>query len=357
MLSSISHFHERSTSPPELDVIPSTAHFVWYGTRLSYLHALAIRSAATHGGFDAVRLHHADSIDEDPHVIALRELSNVAFIRLDDQELCDEVVGPKLADLSRKLVSPAARSDVARIALLLREGGVYLDTDTLTIRSFDDLRGGTGAFVGQERIVFPRHVVHSWDPRVKAKAYAMTALRDICRRIPHGYRAFRRIESHYHLAVSNAVIGSVAADPFLRACIDEVVRMPIKRRAHRAALGPHLFQAMCTKSCAAHLRLCSPMVFYPLSPELSAHWFRSYPGGADGRDVIDATTRSVHWYASVRTRKILTEISCDADIRRLAPTQLYSSLARRVLDGEPIMAEEARSGTRSTSASRLISST
>jgi hypothetical protein len=325
-------------------VIPSTAHFVWYGTRLAYLHALAIRSAATHGGFDAVHLHHADSINEEPHVMALRELPNVKFVRLDDQGLWEDVAGPKLADLSRKLVLPAARADVARIALLLREGGVYLDTDTLTIRSFDDLRGATGAFVGQERIVFPRHVVHSWDPRVKAKAYAMTALRDVYRRIPHGYRAFERIESHYHLAVSNAVIGSVAGDPFLRGCIDEIVRMPIKRRAHRAALGPHLLQAMCTKSCAADLRLYAPKVFYPLSPELSAHWFRSYPGGADGREVIDATTRAVHWYASVRTRKVLTEIACDADIRRLAPTQLYSSLARRVLDGEPIGTEGARRG-------------
>ena len=42
------------------------------------------------------------------------------------------------------------------------------------------------------------------------EAYAMTALRDVYRRIPHGYRAFQRIESHYHLAVSNAVVGSVA---------------------------------------------------------------------------------------------------------------------------------------------------
>ncbi len=324
------------TPPPEPGVIPSTAHFVWYGTRLAYLHALAIRSAATHGGFDAVRLHHADPIEEDPHVIALRELPNVEFVMLDDRRLCDEVAGPKLADLSRELVSPAARSDVARMALLLRDGGVYLDTDTLTIRSFDDLRGAAGAFIGQERIVFPGHVVRSWDPRVKAKAYAMTALRDVYRRIPHGYRPFQRIESHYHLAVNNAVIGSVAGHPFVRACVDEMVRMPVKRRVRRYALGPHLLQAMCTESSASDLHVCAPKVFFPLGPEISAHWFRAYPGGADGREVIDPTTRAVHWYASVRTGKVLTEITGDEDIRRLAPTQLYSSLARRVLDGESI---------------------
>lgn len=327
---------ERPALPSELGVIPSTAHFIWYGTRLAYLHALAIRSAATHGGFDVVRLHHADPLEEAPHVAALRDLPNVELVALDDQRLCDEVAGPKLADLSRDLVSPEARADVARMALLLRDGGVYLDTDTLTIRPFDDVRHVAGAFIGQERIVFPGHVVRSRDPRVKAKAYAMTALRDLYRRVPHGYRAFQRIESHYHLAVNNAVVGSVVGHSFVRGCVDEMARMSVEQRRRRYALGPHLLQAMCTNSCAGDLHICEPKVFFPLSPEISAHWFRAYPGGADGREVIDATTRAVHWYASVRTKKVVAEITSDDDIRRLAPTQLYSSLARRVIDGESV---------------------
>ncbi|MGB5810802.1 MAG: glycosyltransferase [Polyangiales bacterium] len=317
-------------------MIPSTAHFVWYGTRLAYLYALAVRSAATHGGFEAVRLHHADPLDEEPHVRALRELPNVEFVALDDQRLCDEVVGPKLADLSRELVSPAARSNVARMALLIRDGGVYLDTDTLTVRPFDEVRGASNAFIGQERIVFPGHVVRSRDPRVKAKAYAMTALRDVYRRIPHGYRAFQRIEPHYHLAVNNAVIGSAPGHPFVRACVDEMVRMPAERRLRRYALGPHLLQAMVSEGKVDDLRLCMPEQFYPLAPEISAHWFRDYPGGADGRKVVGPTTCCVHWYASVRTKKVVAQISTDDDIRRLAATQLYSSLARRVIDGESV---------------------
>ncbi len=149
-------------------LVPSIAHFVWYGPKLPYLHALAIRSAVTHGGFDSVRLHHTDPLEEPPHVRDLYALDRFELVALDDRRLCDEAHGPALADLVGALRSPVARSNLVRTALVLRDGGVYLDMDTLTIRRFDDVRACAPGFLGEEHIVFPQEVVASRDPRVKA---------------------------------------------------------------------------------------------------------------------------------------------------------------------------------------------
>ncbi len=321
---------EVSTVPA---LIPSIAHFVWYGPKLPYLHALAIRSAASHGGFGAVRLHHTDALDPLPHVEALRTLSKVEFVHLDDQALCDEASGSALADLCGALQSPVARSNLVRTALVYRDGGVYLDMDTLTVRSFDAVRHTAPGFLGHEHIVFPREVVESWDPRVKAKAYLKTTVRDLYRRLPYGYRYFPAIESHYHRAVNGAVMGGVAGHRFCAAYLSAMTKVPKSRWNRPHALGTHLLQATYADYDGDDLHVFAPPVFYPLPPEISAHWFRSYREGVDGREALDPTTVTVHWYASVRSKKVVATMTDETVIQRLAGTQLYSSLAQRVLDG------------------------
>lgn len=317
-------------------MIPSIAHFVWYGPRLPYLHALAIRSAATHGGFASVRLHHSDTLEDLPHVVALRDLPNVELVDLDDLALCEEAAGAKLAELCDALESPVARSNLVRTALVYRDGGVYLDMDTLTIRSFDAVRATAPGFLGHEHIVFPREVVESWDPRVKARAYLQTTIRDVFRRLPRGYRYFPKIELHYPRAVNGAIMGGVAGHRFCRAYLDAMTEVPKPRWNRPHVLGTHLLQATCATYDGDDLHTFPPPVFYPLPPEISAHWFRRYPNGADALEALDPTTCCVHWYASVRTKKVVATLVDDARIREMAQTQLFSSLARRVLDGEAI---------------------
>ncbi|MGD8316174.1 MAG: glycosyltransferase [Myxococcales bacterium] len=316
-------------------MIPSTAHFVWYGTKLPYLHALAIRSAATHGGFDSVRLHHTHSLDEPDYIRSLRDLPNFRLVPLDDRELCDQTGGPALADLLTALGSPVARSNLVRTALVYRDGGVYLDMDTLTIRPFDDVRSRAPGFVGQEHIVFPGKVVASRDPRVKAKAYLMTTVRDLYRRIPHGYRYFRRIEHYYHRAVNGAVFGAVAGHGFWAAYMAAMTRAPRKHWNMPHALGTHLLQSVYESYDEGDLHTFPPPYFYPLAPEMSAHWFRFYRGGVDPMEVLDPRTCCVHWYASVRTKKIVAAVD-EAALRQVAGQQLFAALAARVLDGEVI---------------------
>ena len=312
--------------------IPSIAHFVWYGTRLPYLHALAIRSAATHGGFESVRLHHTDPLEALPHVLALHDLESVELVRLDDRAVCDETGGPALADLLVALQSPVARSNLVRTGLVYRDGGVYLDMDTLTIGSFDEVRARAPGFLGAERIVFPAEVVASWDPRVKGKAYLMTAVRDLYRRMPHGYRYFRRIEDGYHLAVNGAVFGAVPGHPFCEQYITAMAEVPSSRWNTPHALGTHLLQSVYKHYAGDDLHVFPPSYFYPLPPEISAHWFRSYRNGVNPMEVLDPSTCCVHWYASVRTKKIVATVD-EETVRRMAGQQLFSALATRVLDG------------------------
>ena len=316
-------------------MIPSIAHFVWYGTKLPYLHALAIRSAATHGGFDSVRLHHTDPLDPLPHVTALDTLDNFELVQLDDRALCDEAGGPSLADLVSALQSPVARSNLVRTALVFRDGGVYLDMDTLTVRPFDDVRATAPGFLGAENIVFPEEVVSSWDPRVKARAYLKTTIRDMYRRLPRGYRHFRRIIHHYHTAVNGAVMGGVQEHPFCGAYLSAMTRVPRARWNKPHALGTHLLQQVYRDYAGDDLHTFPPPYFYPLPPEISQHWFRLYREGVDPLEVLEPETCCVHWYASVRTKKIVKTMD-EAELRRLASQQLFAGLAARVLDGEVI---------------------
>jgi hypothetical protein len=316
-------------------VIPSIAHFVWYGTTLPYLHALAIRSAATHGAFDSVRLHHTDRLDPLPHVKALEGLPNFELVKLDDRALCEEASGPSLADLVGALQSPVARSNLVRTALVYRDGGVYLDMDTLTIRAFDEVRATAPGFLGEEHIVFPGEVVSSWDPRVKAKAYLKTAIRDVYRRLPRGYRYFPRIEQYYHRAVNGAVMGGEPGHAFFEAYLSAMTRVPRARWNKPHALGTHLIQATLKQYAGDDLHVFPPPYFYPLPPEISAHWFRIYREGVDPLEVLDPVTCCVHWYASVRTKKIVNTMD-ETELRRLASQQLFAGLAARVLEREVI---------------------
>jgi hypothetical protein len=323
-------------SGPEVGVlIPSIAHFVWYGPKLPYLHAVAIRSAATHGGFDSVRLHHTDSLDPLPHVLELYDLPNFELVPLDDRALCDEASGAALADLVAALKSPVARSNLVRTALVYRDGGVYLDMDTLTVRPFDEVRSRAPGFLGEEHIVFPEEVVASWDPRVKAKAYLKTSVRDVFRRLPHGYRHFPRIEQHYHRAVNGAVMGGEPGHAFCAAYLSAMTEVPKARWNTPHALGTHLLQSVYKRYEGGDLYAFPPPYFYPLPPEISAHWFRFYRDGVDGTAVLTPQTCCVHWYASVRTKKIVGSMD-EAELRRVAGQQLFASLATRVLDGELI---------------------
>lgn len=313
-------------------MIPPLAHFIWFGRDLPWAYALALMTAARQGGFERVILHHADEPNEGIGWDAARDEAGVELARFDPDTclMATGELGPALVALYDKLSAPASRANMIRAALLYTHGGVYLDTDTITIASLQPLRRAP-VFTGLEHIALPYTVRQSKNPLSWAKAAGLMLMREGMRRWSSGHRNFRRIAALYSAAANNAVIGCEAEHPFMGSLLQGMVDTPVERQTVRFALGTNLLQATIDGHGPGRdaLVLHPPEVFYPLGPEVSEHWFRDRTD-VDLGHVLHTQTRVIHWYASVRTKSVLPQIDPDY-IERHAARQLFSAAAVRAL--------------------------
>lgn len=329
-------------------MIPSTAHFIWFGNELRWLHAMAIRTAALHGGFDRVILHCDTPLERLPVWRELIDLPHFEVRPIDLSTTLRRCGGPgeRLEKMVARLDKPAAKANVLRAALLQTEGGVYLDTDTVTLRRFDDLRAGFGAFCGEEHIVFPETVASNRHPATIAKALTRSAVREGLRLAPDGWSAFTHVAPWYHRAVNNAVLGSRRGHPLMGRLLNAMASTPDERVTRRFALGTHLLQRTLADHREPDLWVAPPAVFYPLGPEISQHWFR--PTRRPRLDeMLRPETRVVHWYASVRCKDLLPQVDRDW-VRSMASEVPLAALLARVMDQQPTTREGVvgRSGVR-----------
>lgn len=311
-------------------MIPKTAHFIWFGREFPWIYGFAAKTAAQQGGFDRVVIHHADDIAETPGGRLAKTVENIELRKLVPESILEgvEELGLDLVALYRKLTQPAARANMVRAAILAREGGVYLDTDTVTIASFEELLD-KGVFCGAEYIALPRRVAYSRSPVVWAKAALRLGARDVCRRLPKGFRLFARLEKMYFEAVNNAVFGAEASHGFVVELLRMMTQLPEDVQLRRFALGTHLLAAQVEKYRGDDLEVHPPERFYPLPPEVSEHWFKKTKNpGPD--EVLTERTVCVHWYASVRTKNIVPLID-EKYLRANAGSQMLSALAVRYL--------------------------
>ncbi len=316
--------------------IPARLHFCWIGLRLPWAYAFAVLSAAARGGLDEVVLHHADALAEDAPVRALRAAAGVRLERADPPRLLDGCgralgLGDALARLYGRLGDAAQRSDVLRAAILHRDGGIYLDLDTLTVAPLRPLCAAR-QFVGTERIVWPQWARDSRSPALLARHGALDLARKAMRRAPGGWRAFRRVEGCFPRAVNNAAMGAEAGAPLMEACLRAMAAVPDARLAQRTALGPALLQAVVADGPPGGLVVHAPRVFSPLAPEVSEHWFRTGRAAPRLDLALCAQTRAVHWYASVRTRALVAAITPES-VAAGQGRQLYSALAAACVPG------------------------
>lgn len=309
-------------------MIPKVAHFIWLGPSLAWVHRLALLSAARRGGFERVVLHHDGALGGERAPEELVAEPGVELSALDALGLMESAGGGPLVECYRALEAPAARANLLRMALLARDGGVYLDTDTVTLASFGALAADAGVFCGEERLVFPAGESSALS-RLRPSALARMAARDVLRRLPNGYRGFRQVAHLYPKAVNNAVLGAEAGHPLVAELLARARRMPASRRSVRYALGTHLLQQVVADYAGKDLRVLPPEVFFPFGPEISEHWFRER-GGIELGDALAPETLLVHWYASVRTKRHVERID-ETFVRTHADRQLFSALALRAL--------------------------
>jgi hypothetical protein len=311
--------------------IPATAHFVWLGRDLPWVYGLALRSAAARGGFERVVLHCTDDVSGSDGFTLACDDERVESRRLDPRSALWWVSprGGDLVELYSRLRQPAAKSNMLRLAILAAEGGVYLDTDTITVASFSPLLGA-GVFCGLERIALPAATRRARTPGPWVKAGARILVRDLLRRAPGGWQGFALIAEHYPAAANNAVLGARPGHPLIQGMLERMVDLPPERQLARFALGTGLLQDAVDSYDGDDLELHPPERFYPLSPEISEHWFRI--GERAPLDAIVArSTVCIHWYASVRTKRILPRIGASY-LRANAHRQLFSAAALPLID-------------------------
>jgi len=314
--------------------IPARAHFCWIGASLPWAYAFAILSAAERSGFPEIILHHTDELEDSAPVRSLRGTPHVQLSRLDPIDCltragCALGVGGALAALYRRLEIPASRVDVLRAAILYLQGGVYLDLDTVTTASLLPLLDAR-QFVGSELIVWPHSVRVSRSPCVWARHLTLDLLRKIMRQMPQGWRTFRRVEKFYFRGINNAIMGAEAKTSVFSNYLRAMLALPPERQTQTYALGPDLLQEVVDRYPQNDLTVHEPRVFYPLPPEISEHWFRI---GDDIQlnSVLSAETRVVHWYASVRSKSRVAQITPHY-VEQYRERQLYSALIYSCID-------------------------
>ena len=331
--------------------IPDHLIFVWFGQSLPAFARLSITSALQHNPAARVSLFHDASMSAlrargegaglgdlaaEPR-LTLREIDVERSLQR-VSEVAAAIPGPpidsqRLLRVWRALRAPAARSNLVRLLALFTEGGIYLDTDTLTLRSLSPLRSRS-AFCGLEHILWPREALRERRARAWVRGTALTGARYVLGLLPYGYRAHQQLLPWYYRAVNNAVLGFAPGHALLRRALQRITDLDPREWTRRFRLGTHLLQELLRERELApapgdDLALLSAEHFYPLGPVISRHYFRSYPDAAAlARELLGEQTFVVHWYASVSNLRPLGE----AFVRQRADRVLFAHLCQRVLD-------------------------
>lgn len=320
-----------SLHAPAVPPIPNRRLFVWLGASLPLEVLIAVRSAhRAHRDGETLLLWDRPR-PTDP-VAARLAAEGVRVLPAKEAWVAGalpEAGFARAADLFERLRAPAARSNLLRLAALHGLGGIYLDTDTITLGPLCPLRLQPG-FCGSEPVSTPGVVWRSRSPLRWLRSGALHGLRAVLSRAPGGVAAFRRIEPLYHRVATNAVLGAPAGHPLLAEAFARIARMDEARATRRYALGVHLLQELTGNESRPGFAVLPPPVFYPLGPEISAHWFRSSSGARMGR-WLTPETRVVHWYATTAARRGHLPLD-EAWIRRHRRDVAFAALAAPHLD-------------------------
>lgn len=306
-------------------MIPNRLIFIWFGQKFPWENVIAMRSAINTNSPEEVLLLHQGLSEETPGLEEFLSLSNFKLIEADSswfQGLPDQGVA---WELFQELTSPASKANLLRLAALWKIGGVYLDTDTITIRDLKPLREQHDGFIGVEPVALPREYFQSRNPLRHIPTGIKFAWREICARVPGGVSLFRPIESWFSASVNNAVIGSIPEHPLIRQAFETIVHMDPQMQRKRFRLGTHLMQDVTNNQSSDNFEVFPAEYFYPLGPEISAQWFRNGTS-TKVEQFCTPNTYVVHWYNSVEARFLSEKLSQEwVDAH---PTTAFSQLVR-----------------------------
>ncbi|SHK69041.1 glycosyltransferase [Fibrobacter sp. UWEL] len=309
-------------------MIPNRLIFIWLGPKFPWSGGLAIRSAYNVQKPQSIWLVHEGLKQEGDGWDLIKDIPGLEVIPVNDghfEGLGDDGLCGKLF---HTLTAPASRANLLRLALLFKYGGVYLDTDIIMTKPFGEMMELRG-FVGTEPVALPASLFKSINPFRWAFCGMQFAFRELCARMPGGYGLFRSFEGLFTAAVNNAVIGAEPGNETIVKAFEYIKTMPEEERLKRFRLGTRLLQNVTGNKSSDSMEVVPAPYFYPLGPEVSAHWFKNNTHKKVQKLVLPET-RVVHWYNSVEGRFLKTKLSKEwVDSH---PNTAFSELARIALE-------------------------
>ncbi len=313
-------------------MIPLKFHFIWIGRAFPFVNRLAVESVLqTHPGAEVI-LHFQDPPQGNHDWEALKR--KVSYRPIDLAELLRDLpsslqaLGPVMDKISGGYL--AGKSNVLRYLILHREGGIYLDFDTLTLKSFLPLLNHL-AFIGEEE------VFRCDDDRVAGRYTWDFPLMGVLFGISYGIsyvncrwlwnssllnfvnRALMKIWSARKL--NNAVIGAEPGSAFIARALQLI---PETDASIRFALGPILMNRVYETS-ANGIHRADKDVFYTIPPSQT---FRFFYGPAQK---LSDKAVAIHWCSS--NHKKLAATLTRENLENSKASSLYIRLAKKVLAG------------------------
>ena len=112
--------------------VPNIVHYVWLEEKeeMQFYQFLSLKSVSKYMNPDIIYFH----CDNEPTGIWWQEAKySIKMLRIENMEPPTEILGNEVTLSGHK-------SDIARIEILIKHGGIYIDTDVFVIKSFDPLR-------------------------------------------------------------------------------------------------------------------------------------------------------------------------------------------------------------------------
>lgn len=314
-------------------MIPLHFHLIWEGKKFPFVNRLAIESLLQTQPGARITLHFGNPPDNE-HWRALQ--GRIEFKEINLDELLD---GLPMADGIRQTLSglasnyPAGRSNILRYLALHKWGGIYLDFDTITLRSFEDLLQLRG-FIGQER------VFKCDDDRVKGQLGINIAWAAPAFGISYGISRLNHRHLHWPLLdsidraaqwvwsddkLNNAVLACEAGSPFFRRVLELV---PETDPSIRYNLGPILMNRVWDETGGLEMTRMDNDFFYAIAPSQTDRFFCA-------QQQIPEQSYVVHWCSSNEKDKaaLLEQSYLSQSLR--PDSILFHQLSKPVIDRMP----------------------
>jgi len=304
-------------------MIPNRVFFIHLGDYLPWSTGIAILSAKQVQKAEETVLYIKNEINGEGFDL-IKNDKGILLRHIDEDSIFSDLGDNGICGNTYKILKNyALKADLLRLALLYKEGGVYLDTDTITIKPWNDLLQYKG-FCGQESLAFPQKLldfpqVKSLNPFLYLAAGVRYAWSFFCANAPQGEQIFRLAEGFFNLAVSNAVLASEAKNKLIEQAFAAINEMGEEERLRHFRLGPRLLQQITKNKSSEDMKVLPPAYFYPVSPNVIHHIFCK--DSAKRLDkILLPQTRIIHWYNSIE-KKYLQEPH---------PTSAFAKLARDI---------------------------